>query len=97
MTDDRSTGCDYQGYEFGAGHYPDSVCIDGRLHDADNCDSDGAIYLKDEDIPCPICRRADAIDYWADRNQCSGVSAREARNSARLLVTDIRQNRGLPR
>ena len=26
--------CDYQGYEFGAGTYPDSVCIDGRLHDA---------------------------------------------------------------
>jgi len=23
--------CDYQGYEFGAGSYPDSVCIDARL------------------------------------------------------------------
>jgi len=30
--------CDYQGYEFGAGHYPDSVCIEGRLFDADACD-----------------------------------------------------------
>ena len=23
--------CDYQGYEFGAGSYPDSVCIDAAL------------------------------------------------------------------
>lgn len=93
----QATGCGYQGYEFGAGHYPDSVCIEGRLHDADNCDDDGAIYLNDEDVPCPICRRADAINYWAERNKCGGISAREARKNARSLVMDIRKNRGLPR
>lgn len=26
--------CDYRGYEFGAGRYPDSICIEGRLFDA---------------------------------------------------------------
>jgi len=38
--------CDYQGYEFGA-RYPDSVCVDGRLLDADNCDR-GHIRRLDE-------------------------------------------------
>ena len=51
--------CDYQGYEFGAGSYPDSVCIDGRLLDADNCDGDRNLYDNEEDIPCPMCRQAD--------------------------------------
>jgi hypothetical protein len=35
--------CDYHGYEFGAA-YPDSVCIRGRLYDADNCDDGGNLY-----------------------------------------------------
>lgn len=36
--------CNYQGYEFGAGRYPDSVCMDGRLLDADQCDAEGNIF-----------------------------------------------------
>jgi hypothetical protein len=48
--------CDYQGYEFGA-RYPDSVCIKGRLFDADDCDNNGNLYDRGEDIPCPMCRR----------------------------------------
>ena len=40
VTGEESLVCDYQGYEFGA-RYPDSVCIDGRLFDADNCDNNG--------------------------------------------------------
>ena len=49
--------CDYQGYEFGAGLYPDSVCIDGFLYDADDCDDKGNIYLhkNEEKKPCPKC------------------------------------------
>ena len=35
----KKLGCNYQGYEFGAS-YPDSVCIEGRLWDADYCDND---------------------------------------------------------
>jgi hypothetical protein len=43
--------CDYQGYEFGAGFYPDSICIDGQLFDADNCDDQGDLYEPAEYIP----------------------------------------------
>jgi hypothetical protein len=91
--------CDYQGYEFGAGRYPDSYCIDGKLHDAD---SD---FLKDEDIPCPICRPQDAIAWWAERNELfwdddedmddEEGHKRRALASATSLVNDIRANRGL--
>lgn len=90
--------CSYQGYEFGAGSYPDSVCIDGRLHDADDSPAPGMVNLQDEDIPCPICRRADAIKWWAERNHLSGdTTLKAAEKAARSLVRDIRQNRGLPR
>lgn len=45
--------CDYQGHEFGAIEYPDSVCIDGFLFDAD---SDYQVPGDDEEqIPCPKC------------------------------------------
>lgn len=93
--------CDYQGYEFGAA-YPDSVCIDGSLHDADNCDEDGGIYLSDECIPCPICRPLEAIQWWTDRNSgfiqdgmTEEESDAEAKRCAISLVNDIRANRGL--
>ena len=93
--------CSYQGYEFGAGRYPDSVCIDGSLHDADACDNDGNIYLKEEDIPCPICRPNDAIDWWAEQNisyadddETGEQAEARARANATSLVNDIRANRG---
>ncbi len=89
--------CNYQGYEFGAGTYPDSICIDGCLHDAD---SD---YLNEEEVPCPMCRREDAIAWWAERNSFwapeEGVSdedhLRYAMECATSLVDDIRKNRGI--
>lgn len=87
--------CDYQGFEFGAGRYPDSVCIDGRLFDADHCDDHGNLYDNEEDRPCPICRRKDAIDWWTDANLCTGVNKRKARQTAISLVDDIRNNRGI--
>lgn len=96
--------CDYQGYEFGAGTYPDSVCIDGRLHDADNSPGPGEVYLLDEDIPCPMCRPQDAIAWWAERNALywdDGEDTndeeghnRRALETATSLVNDIRKNRG---
>jgi hypothetical protein len=88
--------CGYQGYEFGAS-YPDSVCVDGQLFDADHCDEDGNLYEPIEDVPCPICRRADAVRYWTGRNQSGGATYRVAEKAARALVRNIRQNRGLPR
>lgn len=89
--------CGYQGYEFGAGTYPDSVCVEGRLFDADHCDEAGNLYEPLEDVPCPICRRADAVRYWTERNRCGGTTQVVAAKAARALVTDIRQRRGLPR
>jgi Zn ribbon nucleic-acid-binding protein len=88
--------CGYQGYEFGAGAYPDSMCVGGRLHDAD---SD---YANDEDMPCPMCRPLDAIAWWTERNAMfvEGDESEEetqarAREHAVSLVTDIRRNRGV--
>jgi len=75
-------GCGYQGYEFGAS-YPDSICTGARLLDADRGDS-GGIDDIDEDIPCPICRPRAAVKWWKDRGN----------TNAKLLVNDIRKNRG---
>lgn len=58
--------CPYQGYEFGAS-YPDSVCIDGMLHDADHCDAEGNIYESLAYIPCPLCNRDEAIERLAEQ------------------------------
>lgn len=88
--------CNYQGYEFGAGRYPDSYCIDGMLHDAD---SD---YLNDEDVPCPVCNREAAIAWWfgrwegmcdiGDDRSDEEVNAEHMQNAI-SLVDDIRRNR----
>lgn len=90
MTGEESLVCDYQGYEFGA-RYPDSVCIDGRLFDADNCDDNGNLYDNEEDIPCPMCRRADAVRWHA--SQFGNGTYKERMKSARHLVADIINNR----
>ncbi len=84
--------CDYQGYEFGA-PYPDSVCIDGRLHDADACDDKGNLYDPMEDIPCPMCRKDDAVKWWTGRMGIGDMNYVERRKAARALVADIRRNR----
>lgn len=83
-------GCGYQGYEFGA-RYPDSICVGGRLLDADDCDSNGNLYDREEDIPCPMCRRADAVKWWAE-NRFEG-SHKDRMKWARALVADIINNR----
>lgn len=86
-------GCGYQGYEFGAGLYPDSICVDGRLFDADDCDDNGNLYEPIEDIPCPICKPEDAMHYWTERNMNSGGTRKAASAAARSLVSDIRERR----
>lgn len=88
-TEDTRLGCTYQGYEFGA-RYPDSVCHEGRLLDADNCDSNGNLYDNDEDIPCPMCRREEAVRWHAGR--MDGLY-RDRIKAARALVADIINNR----
>lgn len=60
----EKTVCDYQGHEFGA-TYPDSVCIDGYLWDADSGDAgeDGWIYTNGGEIPCPKCNAETYAEY----------------------------------
>lgn len=98
------SGCGYQGYEFGAGRYPDSECFGGRLYDMDNCDGDGNLYEPMDDIPCPMCRPKAAIAYYKSQNllemplrnnrgEPRGLSKRDAARQARHLVNDIRKNR----
>jgi len=53
--------CGYQGYEFGA-HYPDSLCCDGYLWDADS--GDGNCLDNGGDIPCPKCNREAWLNYY---------------------------------
>jgi hypothetical protein len=59
-----TSGCDYQGYEFGA-NYLDSVCLEGYLWDADSGDAceGGWMYTNGGDIPCPKCNHAEWLDY----------------------------------
>jgi hypothetical protein len=58
--------CDYQGYEFGA-NYPDSVCIDGYLWDADSCDEPGGKTLRvGGELPCPECNHDAWLEYQKD-------------------------------
>lgn len=99
--------CDYQGYEFGA-PYPDSVCIDGKLYDADYCDDEGRLFDNGLDAVCPICDKQGAIDWWyeqwADRLtgdedpsndiEIAEINAYHMAN-AMHLVADIRKNRGI--
>jgi hypothetical protein len=58
--------CNFMGQDFGA-QYPDSVCIDGYLWDADSGNSDpngeGWIYTSGGEIPCPMCNEKQAAEY----------------------------------
>jgi hypothetical protein len=65
----RQLSCDYQGYEFGA-RYPDSVCIDGYLWNADSGDpspdGDGWCYTSGGELPCPLCHFKEAVARLAE-------------------------------
>lgn len=97
-------GCGYQGYEFGAGWYPDSQCFGGVLYDMDNCDNAGMIFEPGVFIPCPMCDPKGAVashkeDFLTQtrRNKRGRLSMRfskrGAARAARSLVRDIRRNR----
>jgi hypothetical protein len=47
---------------FGAS-YPDARCVDGILHDLDDCDENGNLYVPTEKVPCPFCRPKDFMEY----------------------------------
>jgi hypothetical protein len=88
--------CNYQGYEFGGG-YLDSICIDGRLFDADNGEhtSEGfAYYEPSQHLPCPQCQQLAAMSNYAD-DWLEDLDTRWPRYSAWHFIMDIRRNRGL--
>jgi hypothetical protein len=51
--------CGYQGYEFGSGSYPDSLCHEGYLADAD-------ADLEISEIPCPNCNSAQWLHEYRE-------------------------------
>ncbi|KAA0678093.1 hypothetical protein [Roseomonas genomospecies 6] len=66
-------GCDYAGHEFGAS-YPDSMCIEGFLWDADSDDGDGML-TSGGDIPCPQCNHARWLEHIRDEVIEAGYEA----------------------
>lgn len=87
--------CNYQGYEFGAS-YPDSVCMDGQLWDADNCDGESGIIEPIEYIPCPMCYPWDYIVFMTTRHDDFSILCLESWHSfycALRLWIDIKKNR----
>lgn len=59
--------CEFMGQDFGAS-YPDSVCIEGYLWDADSGNPDPTgefawIYTHGGEIPCPSCNEKEAAKY----------------------------------
>jgi hypothetical protein len=66
--------CNYQGAHFGA-HYPDAVCIDGFLWDADSGDSRGLTEGGDE--PCPSCNARARTRYFQDEIEEDGYCSVE--------------------
>ncbi|CAI2528585.1 Uncharacterised protein [Serratia ficaria] len=78
--------CNYQGYEFSGG-YPDSVCNDGYLWDADSggIDEAGNIYLDHGgDLPCPSCNRAAWLAYH--REDIIGIGQKQGAEGQRARV-----------
>jgi hypothetical protein len=65
--------CEYMGYEFGAGSYPDSVCIDGYLWDADSGSGDGLTVGGEK--PCPECNHESWLQYGLDSVEEEGAIA----------------------
>lgn len=87
----ETTGCDYQGYEFGGG-YLDSVCIDGYLWDADSCDEPGGGLQHGGEMACPQCNAeqflADALRDAKD-GTCGLVQGYYAHVSAQTFERQV--------
>lgn len=69
-SDVPTLGCSYSGYEFGAS-YPDSVCIDGYLWDADSDDGEGGLTRGGE-WACPRCNTLAWLDEARDEAGACG-------------------------
>lgn len=79
--------CGYDGAHFGA-NYPDGVCIDGYLWDADSCDEPGGPLMHGGDIGCPRCNTREFVEY--DEVVFSG-NAKQRRSQLRALIRDVQR------
>lgn len=73
--------CNYSGSHFGSG-YPDAVCIDGYLWDADSCDAPGGPLFSGGEIPCPQCSREEWLEHGRERVEEEGFIAFEEGSQA---------------
>lgn len=71
---DDARGCDYQGHEFGA-TYPDSLCIEGWLWDADSGEN-GQVTSGGEQ-PCPWCNHREWVVNALEAIEEKGWEARD--------------------
>lgn len=76
MSKNNKHGCGYSGHEFGA-TYPDSVCLEGRLYDADHCDDNGNLYEPLDYIPCPECNHEAWLEMQREQIEEQGWIAAE--------------------
>ena len=60
QTTEQKTQCPE--FPFFGAWYNDACCIDGYLHDLDDCDGEGNVYLNDEQHPCPFCNEKEYLD-----------------------------------
>lgn len=47
---------------FGA-TYPDARCVGGYLYDMDDCNENGNLIERGNDIPCPFCNTEEFVEY----------------------------------
>lgn len=73
---------------FGAS-YPDTICMDGLLHDADDCADNGDIYLKDEPFPCPFCNGEEYVKWASNYYSINWAKAREMKNALRAKYNPV--------
>ncbi len=82
MANNTTTSCGYQGYEFGA-NYPDSICCDGYLWDADS--GYGEYLDNGGEIPCPMCNRSAWLAYYRNEIIECGFEESERLRGPRIV------------
>lgn len=78
--------CGYDGCHFGA-TYPDGMCIDGYLWDADSCDEPGGDLTVGGDEPCPCCNTREYLGY---HDVIGSGNARQRRVYVRAMAREFK-------
>jgi hypothetical protein len=64
-------------------HYPDSICCDGYLWDADSGDEMG--MDNGGDIPCPVCNRKEWLAFYRDEIIECGMEQAERKRGPKTV------------